>query len=948
MDQRWVASDRTHRVGVDIATAKIGVPVLPDWVIPRPRLTARIGKGARGPLTVVTGAPGAGKTVAVASWAVSGEATTTAPGPVGWMTVDEGDADPDVFWRYLLETLRRIGVGPPPSGRTALRADGVDHVRIAELASVLARRDTPVVLVLDDFRPAVGSVLVTGMAYLLKLARPWLRLVITSRRDLPLPLHRHRLTGDLTEIRAEDLAFSERETDQLLAQHGVVLSRDSVRALRDRTEGWAAGLRLAAMSMAGHPDPDGFVAQATDGDHAIAGYLVEEVLDAQRPAVRRLLLATSILDRVNAEIAAELTPGIGGPEFAEVVGQNSFIRPLGDGWYRYHQMFRDVLRLRLRHENPGRPGLLHRRAAAWFSAQGLLTDAVGHAAAAQEWQLACGLVIDRLAVGDVLGLRPVPVLGAVLRKMPERLATAGVAQSLVTAALRLARGDGDGYRTAAARGAQLLAELPDAEAVPARLTAALLRLVHARGHHEAGVGAVTTEIERFLDRLPNDLVDTRPEVRALALTGRADTGLWAGQWAQAADSFAAAHSVASAAGSEVLRADCLAHGALAEVFRGRWSRAAELADQAARVAAAQPLPPGWRVPALPVVRAWIALERYQLAEARHELDQAAAALRERCHPLLAAVRGLVSARLDSAEGRTGQALDTLHRTAVRDSTPCWLVRRLLLAEAEVHAAITASAAAWQAAARAGGSDTPDGSVALAGAQLCAGRAEEALGTLRPALTEALPVRAEVRVAAWLLDAQASYATGDASRGRRSLDRALRLGEREQLRLPFAMCAPWLRAVLRSDQELVRHYPRLLEPLRIGRERPGGSAGSPDPGLLLSRQLSDRELEVLRHLAQMRTSEEIAAEMYVSINTVKTHLKSIYRKLAVTRRGDAVRRAQQLELLTPGTVPLVPSVSAARSEQAPFTRPPDGLGAGRHAQLAVDQTGVALDGVRRDE
>jgi len=230
--------------------------------------------------------------------------------------------------------------------------------------------------------------------------------------------------------------------------------------------------------------------------------------------------------------------------------------------------------------------------------------------------------------------------------------------------------------------------------------------------------------------------------------------------------------------------------------------------------------------------------------------------------------------------------------------PSWLVGRVLLAEAEVAAAAGASAIAWQAATRAGGGHPVDGAVALARAQLSAGRPTEALGTLRPALTDAVPVRSDVRVDAWLLDAQAAYATGNSVRGRRSLDRALRIGDREQLRLPFAVRSSWLRSVLRSDQDLARRYLRFLEPLGIG----SAQSDTSDQGPVLSGQLSDRELEVLQHLAQMRTSEEIATEMYVSINTVKTHLKSIYRKLAVTRRGDAVRRAHQLDLLVSTEVP----------------------------------------------
>ncbi|MGH4023634.1 MAG: LuxR C-terminal-related transcriptional regulator, partial [Pseudonocardiaceae bacterium] len=831
----------------------------------------------------------------------------------------------------------------PVTGSSPFRDEAIDHLGIAELASALTHRESPVVLVLDDFRPAAGSVLVAGIAYLLKLARLWLRLVVISRRDVPLPLHRYRLTGELTEIRSDDLAFTERETDELMTQQGVVLRRDSVRALRARTEGWAAGLRLAAMSMSGHPDPDGFVAHFTNGEDAVAGYLVEEVLDAQRPTVRRMLLATSILDRVDAEIAVELTPGADGTEFAEVVGQNAFIRPLGNGWYRYHQMFRDVLRLRFQHENPGRLAVLHRRAAAWFSARGQLTEAVQHAAAAQDWRLASALVVDRLAIGDLLGLRPAPLLGAALRALPVLGESAELEPVLVSAALALACGDEQISRSALRRSAELLEEAPQDDATAARACAAVLRLVHARLYHEAGVGEAAAEAERLLSRVRPDLVEGRPEVRALVLLGRAATQLWSGQWAQAADSFGAAHTSAVQADSVLLRLDCLAHGALVDALRGRWGRAGELATHAMQLTAAQASPLRRGVVALPVVRAWIAVQSYRLAEARRALEQVDPALLVSAQSPMAVLCELVGALIDIAEGHHHRALETLHRVCTVTSVPSWLVRRIMLAEAEAHIAIGAPIAAWQAAIRAGGAHTCDSTVALARAQLCAGHSEAAADTLRPALTEAMALRSEVRVEALLVDAQSSYATGDSSRGRRSLDRALRLGERDQIRLPFAACTPWLRSVLRSDQELARQYLRLLEPLRIGL---GESGEQSPPGPLVSRQLSDRELEVLRHLAQMRTSEEIATEMYVSINTVKTHLKSIYRKLAVTRRGDAVRRAHQLELLvrasggTPG--------DAQRSQEPEFAGPADGFGARRRAQLAVDQAGVALDCVHRDE
>lgn len=946
-DQRRVA-ERPNPEVEDIVPAKVGVPGLPEWVISRPRLATRIGKGVRGPLTVVTGPPGAGKTLAVVSWVAScrvpaNRVPAGEPGTPAWISVDDGDRNPEVFWGYLQEALRRAGVALPAAAPCPFRGDGLDHLGIADLASVLIQREQPVVLVLDDFSPVVGSVLVSGLAYLVKLARPWLRLVVVSRRDLPLPLHRYRLTGELTEIRSDDLAFTERESEQLLAQHGVVLRRDSVRALRARTEGWAAGLRLAAMSMDGHPDPDGFVAQFSSGDEAIAGYLVEEVLDAQRPAVRRMLLTTSVLDRVNAEIAAELTPGTDGTEFSEVVGQNAFIRPLGRGWYRYHQMFRDVLRLRFRHENPGQLAALHHRAADWFSARRMLTEAVQHAAAVPDWPLASALVVDRLAIGDLLGLRPASQLGATLRALPVADGAAELEPALVSAALALAGNDLEAGRSALRRGTDLLAETAAGTAVAARTCAAVLRLVHDRIHHDPAVGRTAAEIEELLEQLPPDVVEERPEVRALVLLGRAGADLWAGQWTQATDSFAAAQLAAAEADSPQLRLDSLAHGALVEALRGRWGRAGEQAAQAAQLSPAQTSPLGRAVVALPVVRAWIAAQRYQLGEARRLLDQADPARLVPARSPMAVLCELVAARIDIAEGHHRRALETLHRACTATSVPSWLVRRIMLAEADVHIAMGAPVAAWQAAIRAGGAHTGDGAIALARAQLCAGHPGAAVDTLRPALAEAVAIRSDVRVEALLLDAQSSYTSGDPLRGRRSLDRALRLGDRDQLRLPFAASAPWLRSVLRADQELARQYQRLLEPLRIVAGEPVDTSRQ---GPLLSRQLSHRELEVLRHLAQLRTSEEIASEMYVSINTIKTHLKSIYRKLAVTRRGDAVRRAHQLELFAR-------SAEAAaghpqHSQQAQFPGPADGFGPRRRPQLAVDQAGVALDRVHGDE
>jgi LuxR family maltose regulon positive regulatory protein len=233
-----------------------------------------------------------------------------------------------------------------------------------------------------------------------------LRLVVLARRDPPLHLHRERLTSGLAELRTSDLAFDDQEAAALLAQHGIELPRQAVSTLRRRTDGWAAGLRLAAMSMERQSDPAGFVAQFAGDDEAIASYLIEEVLDVQPPGMRRLLLRTSVLERMNAELAAELAGEEAGAHFGALVRENSFLQPVGQGWYRCHQMFADVLRMCLRHEAPGLVGPLHDRAAAWLGAHGLLADAVRHLLAAGEHDRAARLIVHRLAIGQVLGLGP--------------------------------------------------------------------------------------------------------------------------------------------------------------------------------------------------------------------------------------------------------------------------------------------------------------------------------------------------------------------------------------------------------------------------------------------------------------------------------------------------------------------------------------------------------------
>ena len=417
-----------------ILESKVTVPGVPGWAIQRPRIARLITRGTRWcPLTVVTGPPGAGKTMAATLWAAA------RPGAVAWLSLDEYDNQPSGFWSYVVAALRRAGVAVPEARPAPGR--GRQHVFLLRLASVLAAQDPPVTLVLDDFHLLTEPLVLDGLNFVLRNAGAGLRLVACSRIDPLLPLHRYRLAGQLAEIRASDLAFNVAEAGLLITQHGGMLSAAALEGLTRRTEGWAAGIRLAAMSVGSHPDPDQFVKELITDDSAVTGYLVGEVLNTQPPEVRHMLLDTSILAQVSAELAGALA----GEEHVAgmlpaLAATNAFVQPTGDGCYRYHTLFAEVLRLKLRRESPGRTALLHRRAARWYESQGLLTEAVRHAAQAGDWPLAADLVIDGLAIGEITEPRVEPSLAGEFASMPRGQVWADAGPYLVTAAAALAAG----------------------------------------------------------------------------------------------------------------------------------------------------------------------------------------------------------------------------------------------------------------------------------------------------------------------------------------------------------------------------------------------------------------------------------------------------------------------------------------------------------------------------
>jgi len=874
--------------GDPILAAKITAPKVPPWAVQRPRITKLIAEGTRWcPLTVVTGPPGAGKTMALALW------TAAVPGPVAWVCLDDFDNRPGAFWSYVVAALRRVGVSIPQALRAVPPGRADEDGFLLRLTATLAAQDPPVTLVLDDLHVLTEPGVLKELEFVLRNVGSGLRLAVTSRMDPLLPLHRYRLAGQLAEIRASDLAFSVEEAGQLLAQHGGRLTADALENLTQRTEGWAAGLRLAAISLSTHPDPGQFVRELLAEDSALIGYLVDEVLDVQPAQVRDVLLCTSILEQVNADAAVDLT----GDERAAAVltnlaHTNAFVQPIGSGWYRYHTLFAEMLRVKLRYERPDRVVTLHQRAARWYQRNGLLTDAVRHAAQVGDWPLAAGIVIDELAIGQLIEPGVGQCLAQEFAGMPPGPAWTRPAPALLAAARALCAGRQESCAAALDAADAMLAGSPADDHAPPRLAAAVIRLTGSlRAGDLVAAASAARRAELLLGKVLGGMPGRHPDIRGRVLSGRAVVELWSGHLDEAARLLDAG----MAAGAECERATFAGYLALAEALRGRLDRAAELASQALAAGGEggeqQPAGPG---PAPLVALAWVHLERHDLRGTRGFLKQADAALGVSPDKLLGAVARLVAAGGALAEGRAWVTGDILARARSGWTVPAWLDQQLSLAESQACAAVGHTRAALTAAERAGDGASPQVAVTLAQVWAAAGNAGNAKRLLAPLLAADGGVPDRVRVHAWLVDARLGYADGNNARGRRSLASALRLAEREGLRLPFMTERGWLGPVLGRDPDLAEAYRRLLAPVRGPGQLP---AAVPVPAqVVLVEPLTDREREVLVHVSGMLSTAEVASEMYISVNTVKTHLRSIYRKLASAHRGEAVRRARELQLI----------------------------------------------------
>ncbi|WP_261717481.1 LuxR C-terminal-related transcriptional regulator [Streptomyces sp. FZ201] len=866
------AATELDPLGAPYLPGRFTVPARPPTFLRRKRLHDHLDEALTTPLTMVNGAAGAGKTLLVADWADGLDL------PVCWLTAD-ADLAPGLFWAHLMQSLHGQGVLTPGEVGSPADADQVDCKLLARLAVGLAGHQGPVVVVLDEFHRVTDPGIGEQLDFVLQHAGPALRLVLVTRTEPLLPLHRYRAAGTLTEIRNAELAFTPEETVGLLRLHGLDLPLATCRCLVERTEGWAAGLRLCALAAQDADDAEAYLKEFEAGQSTVADYLLGEVLTLQSPETQDLLLRVSILDRFTPALADALT----GRDDAERIleglrRRNAFVESLGHSRYRLHPLLREILRSHLEVTRPGLRRRLHRLAAQWLHYSGHLPEALAHAAAAGDWEFTAAALVDDLAIGQLFtGLRAGDLAG-LFSGMTARTTTP--AAELIRAARALDHRDVTRGLAHLHRAEQTLAtEATDPTA--AQLSCALLeahaaRLTGAPGRAEKAARSAQGLAEEVRD----ERLERHPELNALLLTHLGATHLWAGRFDEARDALGAVVASPVGAATALPRQECLSHLALIDYLEGWLDRAERKALAALAEAGRYGLPPTSGSSVGHLVRAVVAVERDELDLAERLLGEAAGfGPGGADDPVTAAGRALATARLRLAQGDLPAALAATEPTFTAETVSPWERGRAAALASAAHLAGGDPETAARALL-----DAPDGqtpcAVQAARALLATGHPEAAIELLDAAPPEA-DAGPAVTVPALLARAQAHSLAGDSTAARRVLSRALLEARRERLRRPFLETGPWLHRMLAHDP---------TEKWLTGTTKPGGTAP------LVVEDLSEREHDVLVRLARMMSTEEIAADLYVSVNTVKTHLKGVFRKLAVNRRTDAVRRARELGLL----------------------------------------------------
>lgn len=868
--------------GTAAATAMRPPSRLPAHVVHRPRLVeAMNGAGAR--LVLVTGPAGSGKTVAVLDWARRAEV------PVAWLALDSSHTDPEHFLESLLGVLDELAPGLCDA---TWRDEPSDHAadRALERAAAHLAAGPRAAVVLDDLHVIDRSPTARFLARLVEaIPATNLTLVVCSRSDPPLQLHRFRLSGELVELREADLRFAPSEVAAFFARFpSVELDDAHVARLAERTEGWVAGLQFAALSLAGRDDAAAFVERFTGSARHVADFLLDEVLDRQPDDVREFLLATSVLDRLQADLCEHVTGRSDAAALLRrVEAEHLFLVPLDDEreWFRYHHLFGQLLRRELHLTDPEREQRGHERAAAWFIDHGKPARAIDHLLEAGQLEPAFELVTRHLR--EHLGAGRHETVRGWLSRFPAAFVDATPGRQVFMAVACSRAGLVDSGREVLARArARVQAGAPDAAGLELHCDVSESAVLSVLGDPQTSIALGARSWER------------RDEADLAALPAELSTAAREA-WGYLPLGLARAHAllddrVGTRRWAAVLRRNgprlpgdlvgILGAEAWAEARCGRLRSATELADQALVMGTdygrgARRTMIGARVALALVHRERDDLERAVEVLAPH-LD---AALREG-HVAITTLGEAELARVECAEGSCDEAvrrLLRLRRDRAGRGLPPFLASVIDRAECRVRLQLGDLDRARDLLDEI--EPGPERTLLAARAAVVAGEldaVERVLAELQPAPDDR---RSEWEAAA--LAARVAADRGDLLAARRVLGRVAEVARREGV----------VRTFLDDGFDIVEVAGTHDLPIAPRRARVT-SAGAPDGNRRLIEPLSERELAVLRYLPSRLSNREIGAELYVSLNTVKSHVKTIYRKLDVEGRDEAVRRARQLGLI----------------------------------------------------
>jgi LuxR family maltose regulon positive regulatory protein len=902
---------------IPLLRTKLFVPSVRRGLVARPRLVERLSRSPQPRLTLVSAPPGFGKTTLVTTWL---DTAAAAGRPVAWVSLEESEREPDAFWTYVVTALDDAAPGVGTGALPLLRAAHPSIETVLGLVlNELGALPTGLDLVLDDYHLADGPAIAADVAFLVEHLPEEVHLVISTRADPALPLARLRARGDLVEVRATDLRFTLDEVAAYLNEViGLGLGAADVAALEGRTEGWIAALQLAGLSLQGREDAAGFIAGFAGDDRYVVDYLVEEVLARQPELVRSFLLQTSILDRLNGSLCDAVTEGRDGKAVLEMLDRsNLFVVPLDDSrqWYRYHHLFGEVLRAHLVEERPGEVADLHRRAGQWYGAAAEFVPAVRHALAGGDLEHVADLV--EVAAPILLRDRQESTVRRWLDDVPDDLVQRRPVLAVGFIGALMSSGEFAGVER----------RLDDVE----RLLAAEERSVETVVVDEEELARMPGTVETYraaLALIAGDPAGTiRHADRAIARAVEGDdrtlssaSALSGLAWWGSGD-LEAAHRGYSAAVAGLRRAGhysdvlgcSIALGDL-RITQGRLGDALRTYEEALRLAADHEDGAPLRGTAdMLVGLSQIAIERHDLSLAAVHLARVEELGEHNGLPQNPYRRRVARARLLEARGDSPGALDLLdeaERVYVGDFSPnvrpvSALRARLLLARGRLPEAL-----AWARDHELTADDELTyvrecEHLTLARILLHQHAVEHARGAsgAANALLERLRVATEeggrtgTLIEVLVLQALALHA----EHGRRGLptalvplEQALRLAEPEGYVRVFTGEGPAIATLLAA---LSRTQPSWSYPRRLLAAYDGAAEPAPADRPALVDPLSTRELDVLRLLATDLDGPAIARELVVSLNTVRTHTKSIYLKLGVNSRRRAVSRAGELGLLS---------------------------------------------------